>query len=92
MFYKIKLGIGDIYIYLKISNLIIKSIMTYSVAIKISFNSKVNQSHYKPEVPRGFKYVKFPRLRTMAQDVGKVVSLTHRPLLAPGNNTGTHFC
>jgi len=24
---------------------------------------KVNQSHYRPEVPRGFQEVKFPRLR-----------------------------
>jgi len=29
---------------------------------------------------------------TMAQDDGKVVSLTHRPLLLPGNAPGTHFC
>jgi len=36
---------------------------------------KVNQSHYRPEVARGFQEV------TVAQDVGKVVSLTHRPLL-----------
>jgi hypothetical protein len=29
---------------------------------------------------------------TMAQDGGKVVSLTHRPPLPPGNTPGTHFC
>ena len=28
---------------------------------------------------------------TMAQDGGKVVSLTHRPPLLPGNAPGTHF-
>ena len=28
---------------------------------------------------------------TIAQDGGKVVSLTHRPLLPPGNTPGTHF-
>jgi len=28
----------------------------------------------------------------MAQDGGKVVSLTHRELLPPGNTPGTHFC
>jgi len=28
---------------------------------------------------------------TTAQDGGKVVSLTHRPPLPPGNTTGTHF-
>jgi len=29
---------------------------------------------------------------TTAQDGGKVVSLTHRPPLPPGNTRGTHFC
>jgi len=29
---------------------------------------------------------------TTAQDVGKVVSLTHRPPLTPENTPGTHFC
>jgi hypothetical protein len=29
---------------------------------------------------------------TEAQDVGVVVSLTHRPHLPPGNSPGTHFC
>jgi len=29
---------------------------------------------------------------TTAQDGGKVVSLTHRPPLQPGNVPGTHFC
>ena len=27
-----------------------------------------------------------------AQDGSKVVSLTHRPPLPPGNTPGTHFC
>jgi len=53
---------------------------------------KVNQFHYKPEVPGGFQKVKVPDYVTMAQDVGKVVSLTHRPLFTPGNTPGTHFC
>ena len=42
-------------------------------------------------MPRGFQEVKVPRLRDNAQDGGKVVSLTHRPLLPPGNTPGTHF-
>jgi hypothetical protein len=29
---------------------------------------------------------------TTTQDGGKVVSLTHRPPLPPGNTRGTHFC
>ena len=27
------------------------------------YGKKVNQSHYRPEVPRGFQEVKVPRLR-----------------------------
>ena len=34
----------------------------------------------------------FPDFMTTAQDGGKVVSLTHRPHLPPGNTPGTHFC
>ena len=44
---------------------------------------KVNQSHYRLEVPRGFQEVKVPDYVTMTQDGGKVVSLTHRPLFTP---------
>jgi len=51
---------------------------------------KVNQPHYRPEVPRGFQEVKVPRLRDNRHM--KVVSLTHRPLLPPGTTPGTHFC
>jgi len=33
-----------------------------------------------------------PDFMTTAQGGGKVVSLTHRPPLPPGNAPGTHFC
>jgi len=36
--------------------------------------------------------LRFPDFMAMAQDGGKVVSLTHLPLLHPGNTPGTHFC
>ena len=36
--------------------------------------------------------LRFPDFMTTAQDGGKVVSLTHRPSLPPGNTPGTHFC
>jgi hypothetical protein len=42
-----------------------------------------------PEVSRKLR---FPDFMTTAQDGGKVVSLTHRPSLPPGNTPGTHFC
>ena len=42
--------------------------------------------------PEGSMKLRFPDFVTMAQDGGKVVSLTHRPPLPPGNTPGTHFC
>jgi len=42
--------------------------------------------------PEGSRKLRFLDFVTMAQDIGKVVSLTHQPLLPPGNAPGTHFC
>ena len=42
--------------------------------------------------PEGSRKLRSPDFVTTAQDDGKVVSLTHRPLLPPGNTPGTHFC
>jgi len=42
--------------------------------------------------PGGSRELRFPDFMTTAQDGGKVVSLTHRPPLPPGNAPGTHFC
>jgi hypothetical protein len=42
--------------------------------------------------PEGSRKLRFPDYMTTAQDAGKVVSLTHRPPLPPGNAPGTHFC
>jgi hypothetical protein len=42
--------------------------------------------------PEGSRNLRFPDYTTTAQDGGKVVSLTHRPPLAPGNAPGTYFC
>ena len=42
--------------------------------------------------PEGSKKLRFPDFMTTEQDGGKVVSLTHRPPLPPGNDPGTHFC
>ena len=41
--------------------------------------------------PEGSRRLRFPEFIT-ARDGGKVVSLTHRPPLPPGNTPGTHFC
>jgi len=40
----------------------------------------------------GTRKLRFPDFVTTAQESGKVVSLTHRPPLPPGNAPGTHFC
>jgi len=42
--------------------------------------------------PEGSGKLRFPDFMTTAEDYGKVVSLTLRPPLPPGNTTGTHFC
>jgi hypothetical protein len=42
--------------------------------------------------PEGSRKLRFPDFMTTAQDGGKDVSLTHRPLLPPGNTPGTQFC
>jgi len=56
-------------------------------------NTKVKQSHYRPgQTQRVLRKLKFPDFVTTAHDGGKVVSLTHRPPLPPGNTPGTHFC
>ena len=54
---------------------------------------KVKQSRYRPGlVPEGSRKLRFPHFMTTTQEGGKVVSLTHRPPLPPGNSPGTHFC
>jgi len=42
--------------------------------------------------PEGSRKLRFPDFMTTAQDGGKIVSITHRPPLPPGNAPGTHFC
>jgi len=42
-----------------------------------------------PEISRKLRFTDF---LTTAQDDDKVISLTHRPSLPPGNVPGTHFC
>ena len=52
---------------------------------------RVTQSHYRSG-PEGSRKLRFPNIMTTAQDGDKVVSLTHRPPLPPGNTPGTRFC
>ena len=41
--------------------------------------------------PEGSRKLRFPDFMKTAQDGGKVVSLTYRPPLTPGNTHGTNF-
>jgi hypothetical protein len=61
--------------------------------VKVKVKVMVKQSHYRPGVvQRVSTKLRFPDNMTAAQDGGKVVSLTHRPPLHPGNTPGAHFC
>ena len=42
--------------------------------------------------PEGSRKLRFPDFMTTAPEGGKVVSLTHRPPLPPGNPPVTHLC
>jgi hypothetical protein len=42
--------------------------------------------------PEGSRKLRLPDFMTTAQDGVKVVSLTHRSPLPPGNTPGTHSC
>jgi len=55
--------------------------------------AKVKQSPLQAWTgPEGSRMLRFPDFMTTAQDSGKVVRLTHRPPLPPGNGPGTRFC
>jgi len=41
--------------------------------------------------PEGSRKLRFPDFMTKAQDGGKVINLTHRPPLLPGNAPDSHF-
>jgi len=61
--------------------------------LPISWKVKVKQVPLQAwSGPDGSRKLRFLDFMTAAQDGGKVVSLTHRPPLPPGNAPGTHFC
>jgi len=54
---------------------------------------KVKQSCYMSGMAqRVLRKLRFPDFMTTAQDGGKILGLTHRPPLPPGNAPGTHLC
>jgi len=64
---------------------------TANILREVKGNGKAvpSQAWSGPEVS---KKLRLPDFMTTAQDGGKVVSLTRRPLLPSGNAPGTHFC
>jgi len=63
----------------------------YILTIKFYMHGKaaLSQAWSGPECSRKLR---FPDFMTTAQDGAKIVSLTHRSPLSPGNAPGTHFC
>ena len=64
-------------------------VLTLSVGVKGKGKAVPLQAWSGPE---GSRKLRFPDFMTTAQDASKVVRLTHRPPLTPGNAHGTHFC
>ena len=63
------------------------------ITVVLAVVVKVKQSHYRAgQAQRVLRKLRFPDFVRTAQDGGKVVSLTYRPSLSPGNAPGTHFC
>jgi len=58
--------------------------------IVMTVKGKVKSVPLGPRCPEGSRKLGFPDYVTVAQDGGKVVSLTH--LYPPRNAPGTHFC
>jgi len=62
--------------------------MKYTLTTKLEGKAVLLQAWSGPDSSRKLRFTDF---MTTAQDGGKVVSLTHRPPLPPGNTPGTHF-
>jgi len=67
-------------------------LITLSVEISVFLPNICSKQQQAWSGAEGSRNLRFPDFMTTAQDSGKVVSLTHRPPLPPGNAPDTHFC
>jgi hypothetical protein len=75
--------------------MLVKAKIIFSVSEKLIFVYNVISKAVPLQAwsgPEGSRKLRFPDFMTKAQDGGRVVSLTHRLPLPPGNTPGTHFC
>ena len=75
---------------------VLNTVGSCNTMVSIIILKKKNQRYSSPitgpRCPDCSRTLRFPDYVAMAQNGGKVVSLTHRPFLPPGNAPGTHFC
>jgi len=69
----------------------IKTAQAYTMLLNNNIKGKADPSQTWSG-PEGSRKLRFPDVMTTAQDGGKVVCLTYRPPLPPGNVPGTRFC
>jgi hypothetical protein len=73
----------------RVSSWVVKLVLYFNIKCKSKGQAVSFQAWSGPQ---GSRKLGFPDFMTTAQDGGKVVSLTHRPPLHPGNTPGTHSC
>ena len=77
-------------IYLNFCDRLVFTMNTSNVNCKSEGKGKAVQLQAWSD-PEGSRKLRFPDFMTTTQDGGKVVSLTNRPPLPPGNTPGTHL-
>ena len=78
-----------------VRELVINTLSSYTSISNAAVGSKGKAKSVQLQSWSGLEFsrkLRFPDFMTMAQEGSKVVSLTHRPHLPPGNSPGTHFC
>ena len=55
--------VGSAIFVLTVISVVLETTLHYPIVFILNGKAKVKQSHYRPEVPRGFQEFKFPRFR-----------------------------